>query len=339
MLLRFYTYTLEFKHPFAIAHGVRSTTPVVFTEIECDGIVGYGEASMPPYLGESHETATLFLNSAAEVIKKYHSPNDIGSIMNSIDGIKKNNCAAKAAVDIALYDLKGKINGTPCYKMFNADKQKAPFTSYTIGIDTPEALIQKVKEAEEYKILKVKLGGSNDKEMISTIRGVTNKPISVDVNQGWKERELALDMIHWLTDKNVLFIEQPLPKNRLDDVSWLAGKSKLPLIADEDVQRYEDIDKVKNIYHGVNIKLMKCTGMFEAHKMIVRAREHGMKILIGCMSETLCAISAAAQLSPLCDWADLDGPLLIKNNCFNGVKFESGKIVLSDLPGNGVSKF
>lgn len=338
MQLRFLPHTLYFKHPFIIAHGMRTSTPVVFTEVELDGIIGYGEASMPPYLGESHETAIAFLEKAKHVLLNHSSLNDMHGILGEIDIIDKNNTAAKAAIDIALHDLLGKIKNKPCYSIFGLNKQDAPFTFYTIGIDKPEILIRKVKEAEDYNILKIKLGSDNDKEIIDTIRQVTDKPIAVDVNQGWKQKEYALDMIEWLSKRNVLFVEQPLPKNKLDDIAWLTERSTLDIIADEDVQRYDDIDKLKGIYKGVNIKLMKCTGMHEAYKMMLKARELNMKILIGCMSETSCAVSAAAQLSPLCDWADLDGPLLIKNNCFEGVNLDSGKIELSDFPGIGVVK-
>ncbi len=336
MRLTYLPHTLYFKHPFIIAHGMRTSTPVVFTEIELDGVIGYGEASMPPYLGENHETVAAFLNKAKTVLAGYKTIDDVSEILNEIDGLDKNNTAAKASVDIALHDLLGKITNKPCYSMFGLKKQDAPLTFYTLGIDKPEVLIEKLKEAEPYKILKIKLGSDNDKEIINTIRSITDKPISVDVNQGWKEKEYALEMIHWLSGQHVLFVEQPLPKNRLDDVAWLSERSPLDIIADEDVQRYVDVEKLKGVYKGVNIKLMKCTGLFEANRMMLKARELDMKVLIGCMSETSCAVSAAAQLSPLCEWADLDGPLLIKNNCFDGVRFESGKIVLSDLPGIGV---
>jgi len=156
------------------------------------------------------------------------------------------------------------------------------------------------------------------------------------VNQGWKDKFHALEMIEWLQNKNVLFIEQPLPKENIDDMHWLFERSSLPLYADESVQRYIDIDTVKNCFHGINIKLMKCTGMNEANKMISYARKLNLKILIGCMSETSCAVSAAAQLTPFADYADLDGPLLIKNDLFEGIQFIDGKITLNEMPGIGV---
>lgn len=336
MKLTYTPYTLYFKRPFKIAHGTRSSTPIVITELEHDGITGYGEASMPPYLGESHESVTSFLKNAAACIARFKNPFDLETILNEIDRIAVHNTAAKASVDIALHDLIGKLKNKPCWQLLNADKNNTPYTSYTLGIDEPEIIKQKIEEGNEYKILKVKLNGENDKQIIDCIRSISNKPIAIDVNQGWKDKHLALEMIHWLKDKNVLFIEQALPKNNYDDAYWLFERSPLPLFADESVQRYPDIDALKDCYHGINIKLMKCTGMYEANKMIVRAHALKLKILIGCMSETSCAISAAAQLSPFADHADLDGHLLISNNLFDGITFIDGKIILNDMPGIGI---
>lgn len=335
MKLTFAPHTLYFKRPFKIAHGVRSSTPIVLTQIAHDGVIGYGEASMPPYLSETHETVLSFLNKAAVVISKITFPFDMETVLKEIDPLAPNNTAAKAAVDIALHDLYGKLINKPCWQIFNCDKNKTPYTTYTLGIDEPEIIKQKIIEGEEYKIIKVKLNGENDRSIIETIRSVTDKPIAVDVNQGWTNKQHALEMIEWLNDKNVLFVEQPLPKNNLDDAAWLFERSPLPLFADESIQRLSDIDKVKDCFHGINIKLMKCTGMFEAHQMIREAKALKLQVLIGCMSETSCAVSAAAQLSPLVDHADLDGPLLIKNNFFDGIEFVKGKITLSELPGIG----
>ncbi len=335
MKLTFSPHTLYFKRPFKIAHGTRSSTPIVLTQLEHEGIIGYGEASLPPYLSESHQTVLEFLNRATPIIKILQNPVDIEFVLNEIDKIAPNNIAAKASIDIALHDLVGKLKNEPCWKHFSCIKGNTPFTTYTLGIDEPEIIKLKIKEGEEYKYFKVKLNGENDKQIINTIREVTDKPIAIDVNQGWRDKYIALEMINWLSDKNVLFIEQPLQKDNYEDSHWLFERSPLPIFADESIQRYSDIDYAKNCFHGINIKLMKCTGMFEAHKMIKRARELNLKLLIGCMSETSCAISAAAQLTPLVDYADLDGALLIKNNLFKGVDFYEGKIILNEMPGIG----
>lgn len=336
MKLSYTPHTLYFKRPFKIAHGTRDSTPIVIVELEYEGQIGYGEASMPPYLGESHETVISFLKIVSPILEKHKDPFGIESILSEIDLIAPNNTSAKASIDIALHDLIGKLKNKPCWQLLEGDKNDAPYTTYTLGMDEPEIIKQKIIEGDEFKILKVKLNGENDKLIIDTIRSVSNKPIAIDVNQGWKNKEQALEMIHWLSDKNVLLVEQPLPKNNWDDANWLFGKSPLPLYADESIQRYADLVKVKDCFHGINIKLMKCTGMHEAYKMIKRGRELKLKLLIGCMSETSCAISAAAQLSPFTDHADLDGPLLIRNNLFDGITFTGGKITLNDKPGIGV---
>ena len=174
--------------------------------------------------------------------------------------------------------------------------------------------------------------------MIETIRSVTDLTLAVDANQGWTDRFKALDMMYWLRDHGVVMVEQPLPVNRVDDQAWLNERSPLPLFADESIQRLTDVPRMKDLFSGINIKLMKCTGMREAHKMVDLARGLGMKVMLGCMTETSCGISAAAQLSPAVDFADLDGNLLISNDIFEGVGLSDGKLVLTDRPGIGVVK-
>ncbi|PWG80772.1 dipeptide epimerase [Pararcticibacter amylolyticus] len=334
--LRFRPYTLNLKHAFNLATSSRTTTPVVLTEIEYDGIIGYGEASMPPYLGESHESVLKFLSKVD--LSRFDDPFQMENILHYVDGIEDGNKAAKASVDIALHDLTGKIMKQPWHRIWGYDPSKTPVTSFTIGIDTPEVVRQKVKEADPYKILKVKLGRDTDKQMIETIREITDKPLCVDVNQGWKDRQFALDMAHWLKEKGVVFLEQPMPKEQIDDMAWLTERSPVPTIGDESVQRLDDVLRAYKVYSGINIKLMKCTGMREAHKMLTLARALGMKVMMGCMTETSCAISAAAQLAPMVDWADLDGALLISNDVFKGTTVVNGKVTLNPSPGIGVSK-
>jgi L-alanine-DL-glutamate epimerase-like enolase superfamily enzyme len=291
---------------------------------------------MPPYLDESVVTATRFLSSLD--FSQFNDPFQMDDILQYVDSVMPGNTAAKAAVDIALHDLVGKMMKQPWYKIWGFDPAKTPNTSYTIGIDTPDVVKQKVAEAAPYKILKVKLGLSTDRQMIETIRSVTDRPLCVDVNQGWTDRVKALEMIHWLKEKGVVFVEQPMPKTAVDDMAWLTQNSPLPTIADEALQRLPDVMKVHGVYSGINIKLMKCTGMREAHQMITLARALGMKVMIGCMTETSCAVSAAAQLSPKADWADLDGNLLISNDPYSGMQIVDGKVTLIDHPGIGVKE-
>ena len=337
MQFRYYPYTLELKHTFTVAVSSRTTTPVMMVEVERDGIIGYGEASMPPYLGESHDTARAFLSKVD--FKKYQDPLMLEEILSDIDGIAPGNPAAKAAVDIALHDWIGKKLGFAWYQVWGLNAARTPVTTFTIGIDKDKDVIrQKVKEAEPYKILKVKLGRDNDKEMIETIREVTDKPLRGDANQGWKDKTEALKMIEWLATKNVEFIEQPMPKEMVDEHAWLKERSPMPIIGDESVVRLPDVRKAWGVYDGINIKLMKCTGMHEAYKMIILARALEMKVMLGCMTETSCAISAATQLSPLADYADLDGAVLIKNDLFRGATIEDGKMVMPTGTGIGVVK-
>ncbi len=337
MKLEFEPYELQFKHAFAISTLTRTTTPIVLTRITYDGYTGYGEASMPPYLGESHASVLDFLKRVD--LSQFSSPFMIEDIMAYVDSISTNNCAAKASIDIALHDLVGKIMGQPWWKIWGFDPQDCPNTSYTVGLDTRDIIIEKTKEAAPYKVIKVKLGHdeATDKMLINTIREVTDTVICVDANQGWKDKQYALDMINWLAERNVNMIEQPLSKYMLDDTAWLTERSPLPIIADEACQRLADVKKLHGAYSGINIKLMKCTGMREAREMVTLAQALGMKLMIGCMSETSCAISAAAQLAPKMQWVDLDGNLLITNDRFSGgMKIVDGKVTLPDKPGLGI---
>lgn len=334
MKLTFKPYTLDLKHTFTISTSSRNTTPVVLTKIEHNGIVGYGEASMPPYLGESHETVTNFLSKIN--LEQFNDPFELNDILNYIDSIEYKNTAAKASVDIALHDLIGKLLEQPWYKIWGYNKSTTPDTTFTIGIDSEEIIKQKVKEADEFNILKIKLGSKDDKKLIQTIREVTNKPLAVDANQGWKDKEAAIDLIYWMEENNVQMVEQPMLKEKVDEIAWLTEKSPIPIFADEGVQRLPDVIKAKGVYSGINIKLMKCTGLREAHKMLEMAKAIGLKTMIGCMTETSCAISAASQLAPQVEWADLDGNLLIKNDPFLGSKIIDGKIIINDYPGIGL---
>jgi L-alanine-DL-glutamate epimerase-like enolase superfamily enzyme len=338
MQLTFKPYEAKLVHPFTVSGYTRTTTPIVLTEITYDGVTGYGEAAMPPYLGETIASVTAFLEKVN--LKQFSNPFELDDILAYVDSITINNTAAKAAVDIALHDLVGKLIGRPWHQIWGYTASKAPVTTFTIGIDTEEMVKQKTRETEQFKVLKVKLGvdEASDKMIINAVRSVTDKPLRVDANQGWKDKHYALKMIEWLAAKNVEFVEQPLPKHNLDDMAWLTEHSPLPTIADESCQRLEDIPRLKGVFDGINIKLMKCTGMREANKMISMAESYGMKLMIGCMTETSCAISAAAQLAPKMNFADLDGNILIANDCFTGMKLVDGKITLNNEPGIGIKK-
>lgn len=333
---RYYPYELKLRHAFNLASMSRTTTPGVQVEITLgDSITGYGEASMPPYLGESVASVTEFLSHVDP--ERLADPFALEQVHAYLDSIAPGNRAAKAAVDIALHDLSGKLMGRPWYQIYGLDPAKAPCTSFTISNDTPEELARKLAESEPYSILKVKMGVPGDRELIQTIRRHTSRPICVDVNQGWKSPQEALDNILWLAERNVLFVEQPMDKRDLDGHAWLKERSPLPIIADEAVQTSADIPALARAYHGVNIKLMKCGGLHDAYRMATLAKGLGMKVMIGCMTETSCAVSAAAQLAPMADWVDLDGNLLIANDLFTGMKIVDGRVTLSPLPGLGLT--
>lgn len=334
MTISWKPFELKLKYPFRISGYSRTCTPIMLVKIEYDGKTGLGEASMVPYMGESVESASSFLSKID--LTDLKPPFNYDEILRYMDSTAPGNPAVKAAVDIALHDLEGKLLGEPCYALLGADPQNMPLTSVTIGMDSPEIIVKKVNEAEAAHVLKVKLGSADDKILVETIRSVSNKKLYVDANQGWTDKEQALNFIFWLRDQGVELIEQPMSKTDHASNAWIAERSPLPIIADESVQRLADIEHIKDAYHGINVKLMKSAGMHEAHQMIKRARELNLKVLIGCMSETSVATLAAAALAPLCDWADLDGPFLTSNNPFKTPGFEDGMWVLPTNDGLGV---
>lgn len=333
--LSFEPYELKLRHAFNLAKYQRTTTPDVQVQLEYDGIIGYGEASMPPYLGESVASVTEFLSKLD--LSQFADPFRIEEIHDYMDSVAPGNRAAKASVDIALHDLLGKIMGQPWYKIWGLDPSKAPNTSFTISYDAdPAEMRAKIEETAPFKVVKVKMGLDHDKEIVEAFRKYSDVPICVDANQGWSDKEKALEMCHWLNEHNCLFVEQPMPKEMFEETAWLKERSPLPIIADEFLQRLPDVRLASQAYDGINIKLMKSTGMHEAYKMAVLAKSLGMKVMLGCMTETSCAVTAAAQLSPMVDWADLDGNLLIANDRFDGIKIVDGKVTIPDRPGIGI---
>ena len=337
MKLSWEPYELQLRHVFTVASYSRTTTPDVQVKIEYDGFTGYGEASMPPYLGQTVQSVCSFLEKVD--LSQFADPFCIDDILTYVDSLSPGDTAAKAAVDIALHDLVGQLLGQPWYRIWGLDAAKAPDTTFTIGIDTADVVREKTREcASQFNILKVKVGLENDMEMIRAIRDVTMLPLAVDANQGWKDREKALEEIFWLKEQGIVMVEQPMPKERIDDNAWLTERSPLPIFADEAIQRLKDIPSIKGAYTGINIKLMKCTGMREAWEMANYAHAEGMRVMVGCMTETSCAVTAAAQLSPIVDFADLDGNLLISNDRFRGMEVVNGKITLPDRPGLGLIK-
>ena len=296
---------------------------------------------MPPYLGESIQSVCAFLERVD--LSSFNDPlrtDDILTYVMHLDDDEPgaHNFAAKAAIDIALHDLVGQILGQPQWRLFGLSPERCTYTTYTIGIDTPEVVKQKVREVEgRFGRLKVKVGVEGDRELIKSIREVSDLPLTVDANQGWTSVQEALRQIEWLQTQGVIMVEQPLPKHNLEGLRWLTERSPLPIILDESVQGPEDVIRLKGCCHGINIKLMKCGGLAPARLMVQLARMQGMQVMLGCMTETTCAVTAAAQLAPCADYLDLDGNLLISNNPFRGgMQVIDGRVTLQTEPGLGL---
>ena len=296
---------------------------------------------MPPYLGESIQSVCAFLERVD--LSTFNDPlrtDDILTYVMHLDDDEPgaHNFAAKAAIDIALHDLVGQMLCQPLWRLFGLSPERCTYTTYTIGIDTPEVVKQKVCEVEgRFGRLKVKVGVEGDRELIKSIREVSDLPLTVDANQGWTSAEEALRQIEWLQTQGVIMVEQPLPKHNLEGLRWLTERSPLPIILDESVQGPDDVVLLKGCCHGINIKLMKCGGLAPARLMVQLARMQGMQVMLGCMTETTCAVTAAAQLAPCADYLDLDGNLLISNDPFRGgIQVIDGRVTLQTEPGLGL---
>jgi len=331
--LRYGPYTIRLKRRFSLAAGSRTTTPAVLVELSGDGLLGYGEAALPPYRQDSIDSVLSTLGSAN--LPEHATAEGIAEILRQFG--PGSSPGARAAYDIALHDWIGKRDRFRWFERFGLDRRALPVSSYTVGIGSRDEIEEQIHEAPDFPVYKVKLGGSSDREIIAAVRAVTDKPIRVDVNQGWADRDYAATMIEWLSGRNVELVEQPLPAEQPDDQLWLRERSALPLVADESIQQADDLEEAASLYHGVNIKLVKCGGMANARRMVDRAKALNLKVMLGCMTETTCGISAAAQLAGRADWLDLDGALLIAEDPFRGVRVSNGVVSYSDEFGNGVS--
>jgi len=239
-------------------------------------------------------------------------------------------------VDMALHDLISKKAGLNFCEYKNIPFPTPVYTSFTVGISDEKTLKEKIEWAKDFSILKIKAGTKDDKALISSVRKFTQKPLYMDVNQGWKNEMEAIHMLDWLQNKNVILVEQPLPKDKHKEMIWLSQRSPLPLFADESVKRFADLEKMENAFHGINIKLMKCTGIREALKMISYCKQNKIKVMLGCMAETSCGTAAMAHLTSLADYVDLDAPLLYSNDPFEGPAYKEGKIFIQKKQGLGV---
>lgn len=333
--IEFKSRTLRLKHTWTTVMSSSAARDTFHVEYTRDGVTGRGEGAPIIRYQESAAQAIARLERERAWLEAA-DPWQFTKVMNQVFKRVESNFAAKAALDIALLDWVGQRLGIPVYRLFGLDPADAPVTTFSIGIDTAEVIRQKVREAAEYPVLKIKVGLDNDEEIISAVRSITGKPLRVDANEGFKSKEQAVEKILWLEKQGIEFMEQPLPAANLEDMNWIRKRVNVPIIADESCLHPEDIPRLAPHFDGVNIKIDKCGGLLEGWRMIQMARALGLKTMLGCMISSSCAITAAAHLSPLVDYADLDGHLLISNDPFHGVDVVKGKLVLPAAPGLGL---
>ena len=322
---------LHLRHTFRIARGASDVRENLLVEVEREGHVGRGEAAPILRYGEDRASAARAVETMAERLDP-----TAGFAMAAPRARVPGQASAEAAVDMALYDLAGQGLGVPVFELLGLDPRDAPETSFTIGLDRPDVVVRKVREASAYPVLKVKMGSDDDREILRAVRDTTRQRLRVDANEGWTPAD-ALERLEWLAGLGVELVEQPLPAGMIAETRELRRHSPLPFYADEGVHRASDIPALAGAYDGINIKLMKCGGLGEALRMIAVARAHGLRVMIGCMIESSLAITAAAHLSPLADTAHLDGNLLLASDPFVGATVVDGRIVLPDAPGLGVT--
>jgi len=326
---------LQLRHTWTTtmsSSAYRETLQVRYTR---DGIAGRGEGAPIVRYQENAAGARQAAESVRDLVTAAE-PWEFEKLHAEIARRLSGQYAAQAALDIAVMDWVGQKLGIPLYRYFGLDPNDAPITTFSIGIDTPEITRQKVREAEAFPVLKIKVGLDTDEATIAAVRSVTNKPLRVDANEGWKDKEEAVRKINWLATQGVEFVEQPMPASMLEETRWVHERVHLPLIADEACQRLSDVPKLVGIFDGVNVKLDKSGGMLVAFEMIQMARALGLRTMLGCMVSSSVSVTAAAHLSPLVNYADLDGNLLIANDPFVGVKVKDGKLILPNGPGLGL---
>ena len=326
---------LTLNVPFRISRGVQNVAHNVLVHIEDDGMTGIGEAAPSGYYGEKCESVLMALSYFAEHLGD--DPLLIEDISAALSQVMRGNAAARAAVDMALYDLMGQRLGVPVYQLLGLNPARTPLTSFTIGLDTPAEMARNAREAAQYPVLKIKLGTTNDLEIVKAIRDATDARLRVDANAAWTPKQ-AIRTINALEPFAIEFVEQPVPASDLDGLRLVRQHTSVPIFADESCVTLEDVPRMAGRVDGINIKLMKCGGISQALKMIATARAHHLQVMLGCMVESSVAITAAAQISPLVDYADLDGALLVANDPFEGVQIERGKMALPDRPGLGVRR-
>ena len=333
MQVKFKEYNLPFHHPFTISKGTKTHQPTFVVELEYFGIKGYGEAPAISYYNIPVEKMIADMERKKMFVEKF-SFSDPERYWHYLHHLFPVNSFLVCALDMAGWDLFGKLKGKQLHQLWGLDTSKSPITDYTIGIDTIENMVAKIKE-KPWPVYKIKVGVAGDIEMVTALRKHTDALFRVDANAGWTLEE-AKEKIPLLQSLGVELIEQPLAKDDWEGMKVLFETSVLPLFADESCVAEADVEKCHQHFHGINIKLTKCSGITPARRMITQAKALGLKVMLGCMNETSIGTAAIAQLAPLADYIDMDGPLLLAEDIATGVSFDSGKILYTDLPGLGL---
>ena len=329
------TLHLRLRHTWTTTMSSSETRDTVLARYRHDGVEGLGEGAPIVRYGESPAGARAALEGVRGLVRDA-DPWILETVLGQAFARLEGQYAARAALDIALHDWRGRKLGMPLHRLFGLDPADTPITTFSIGIDTPEITRQKVREATQFPVLKIKVGLDSDEDTISAVREATDKPLRVDANEGWKDPEVAVRKIEWLASRGVELVEQPMPAVMLEETAWVRERVDVPLFADEACGRATDIPPLAEAYDGVNIKLDKAGGLREALRMIHTARACGLDTMLGCMISSSVSTTAAAHLSPLVDYADLDGHLLIANDRWSGVEVREGRLTLPDRPGLGL---
>ena len=327
---------LKLRHTWTTTMSSSEFRDTLHLRYTRDGVTGYGEGAPIVRYKEDAAGGRDALNGIRREIESA-DPWQFEKLMAMVGGKIPAQHAAQAALDIALMDWVGKKLGVPLYRYLGLDPSGTPATTFSIGMDKPEVVRQKIREADAFPVLKIKVGLQSDEEMIASVRSATKKPLRVDANEGWTDKEEAVRKINWLEKQGVQFIEQPMPAHMFEEIKWVRSKVHMPIIADEACTEAGAIPRLREAYDGVNVKLDKAGGIMEAYRWIQIAKALGMKTMLGCMISSSCSVTAAAHLSPLVDYADLDGNLLIANDPYDGVRVEKGKLILPSGPGLGLT--
>jgi L-alanine-DL-glutamate epimerase-like enolase superfamily enzyme len=325
---------LLLRHPWTLSRGSTTVRSNVLVRLTHGGVTGLGEAAPNARFGEDWSTVLAALDRIAPLLGE--DPEDFEAVIDRIAAAVPGHASARAAIDIALHDLAARRRGVPLHRLLGADPAKIPPTSYSVGLDAIPVMQEKAREAGRFGILKIKLGTPEDRDIVTAIRAVTDKPLYADANEGWKDPGQAVAMIRWMQGMGVVLVEQPLPAADLEGAKQVRDQVSMPVFADEAVSSARDLEAVRQAYDGVNVKVQKAGGLREARRMIEVARSLGLEVLLGCMVETSIGITAATHLAGLADRADLDGHLLLLDDPFRGASVQEGRIVPPQGPGLGV---